>query len=696
MTKSTLQKFNWKIIIWAAIILVSAAGIYLRMADLDSDPPLYFSGHGQSLSADPDHYCYFARNKILFDKWEMYDARRWRVFEVTLMSGLCYLLFNISDISRYTANLAGVIVSLLSIFIFLLTFRKFINLNGLLLALFLLMFNKVLLVYGRLPYTENGMILCISLIFFVFVHYRQYLWGLICTGVLITLSAMAGKLFGYIIIVPVIVCLWYENRPGRYFDIFIVTGTAAAATIVWILLAYGGKLDLLLSYYTAQAVGQYGLPDALKSPITFIEKLISFGNDTRIYYNAPATALAGFFALLYILYSFTREKLRDNIPLLFLISWFVIGLLFFMPENYRPLRYVYMLFLPLAGLAAYVFSDSQSITHEKTGRRKNLFYIIMFLMIWILFEQLLFNIFYSNSFKSMYQRLVWFSAPAALLVTLLEMRFRYIRFIFHRYFKIVLLFGLIGFTLWNFGSEYLTWQKQKSYNIKEASIELGRILDQDAVLSGPLAPTMLIENRLGGLIYGSGVTDQDSSFFEKYPVTHLIVEINRSADIVEKFPSLDKPQPVTDFWIRDFQYIVVRINELTGNRRAALYQPTDFERGRYFLDNQVFDSALYYLERFQSKYPDSKQALQSLGEVYPFLGQVNRAEEVLKRACELYPRDFSVILALGAFYQIRYTISGNKKDLDLTQEIYHKVFDLNPYQTDEIMEMAKRIADYKP
>ena len=126
--------------------------------------------------------------------------------------------------------------------------------------------------------------------------------------------------------------------------------------------------------------------------------------------------------------------------------------------------------------------------------------------------------------------------------------------IFRRNFRIVLIAFIAGFALWNFETDYIKWQKQKSFNIKEAGRELGKALGEDAVICGPLAPTLLLENKLGGLIYGSGITDQDSSFFRKYPITHLIVEIDRSADIVEKFPSLDNARPVTDFWIRDFPY----------------------------------------------------------------------------------------------------------------------------------------------
>jgi len=695
VTVLKLKNLNLRLIVWLAIGIITIAGVYLRFADMTADPPLYFTGHGQSLTTDPHHYGFFARNKILFDQWELFDASKWRVFEVTIMSGFSYILFLIFGISHYTANLAGVIISLLSIFIFLLALSKVINLNGLLLALFLLMFNKVLLIYGKLPFTENGMILIISFLFFVFVNYRQNTWGKIGLGFLVALSGLTGKVFGFLMILPVLLSILYEAKPGRCKDILIVTASSVVMTILWISFVYGRDLDLLFSYYTAQTVGQYGLPDALKSPITFFEKLISFGNDARFYFNAPAAGLAGFIAFLYILLSYSKDYFKQHIPLVFLIIWFVAGQFFFMPENYRPLRYVYMLYFPLAGLAAFVFSKDIIAKYKSAEKRDYFYLIILFFLLWILFEQLVFNIFYSNSFKPLHQRLVWFSAPAAIIVTMIEMRFKFLRMIFHRYFRMSAIVFIVIFTLFNFGISYLKWQEQESFNITETSRDIGEVLGEDAVICGPIIPTLLLENNLKGIIYGSGITDQDTGLFSRYPATHIIVEEIGSWDIIEKFTGLDSTKLVATYWIRDFRYIVARISDLTGNRRAAVYQPTDFEIGRRFMEMKIYDSAFYYLERFKKKYPDNKSVLLALGEIYPIIGQVANAELIYQKAVSLYPRDFSVLLAQGIYYQARYTISGDRKFLNLAHRIYQEVVTINPYQADRIIEIASKIAKHQ-
>jgi hypothetical protein len=694
MTVLKSKSINWRLIVWLAIGIVTIAGVYLRFADMTADPPSYFAGHGQSLTTDPHHYGFFARNKILFDQWELFDASKWRVFEVTIMSGFSYVLFLIFGISLYTANLAGVIISLLSILIFLLAFRKIINKNGILLALFLLMFNKILLVYGKLPYTENGMILIISFLFFVFVNYRQNLWGKIGLGFLIALSGLTGKIFGFLMILPVLLSILYEAKPGRYKDILIVTASCAVTTILWISFVYGRDLDLLFGYFTAQTVGQYGLPGALKSPITFFEKLISFGNDTRFYFNAPAAGLAGFIAFLYILLSYSKDYFKQHIPVVFLIIWFVAGQFFFMPENYRPLRYVYMLYFPLAGLIAFIFSKDIFANYENIGKRNYPYLIILFFLLWILFEQLVFNIFYDNSFKPLHQRLVWFSAPVAIIVTLIEMRFKFLRIIFQRYFKMIAIVFIIVLTLWNFGTDYSKWQEQKSFNITETGRDIDEVLGEDAIICGPIIPTLLLENNLKGIIYGSGITDQDTGFFSRYPATHIIVEEISSGDIVEKFTGLDSTRLVTAYWIRDFRYILARISDLTGNSRAAAYQLTDFEIGRIFMEKKIYDSAFYYLERFRKKYPDNKSVLLALGEIYPINAQVAKAELVYQKAVSLYPRDFSVLLAQGIYYQARYTISGDRQFLNLANRIYQQVLTMNPHHADRIMEIASKIAKH--
>ena len=695
MSASTGHKDQYRIGIWLIIAVVSLIGLYLWLDDLNADPPMYFDGQSQSLSTDPHHYSYFARNKILFGQWELFDSGQWRIFEVTLVSAMSYILFSMFGISRTVANIPGLVCILGAICLFLAALKRELQLRSLAVILILLLFNKVFYVYGRLPYTENGMILILSLLFYIFVRYRHQSWGILLIGALIGLAAFAGKIFGVIIAVPVVISIWVENRPDRIKNILGVALSSLAVAIIWILLFYGGSLAQFFSYYHSQTVGLYGFPDAFKSPLTFFAKLINFGNDSRFFFHAPVVTLAGFIGLAFSVVFLTKNKLKENIPLLFLIVWFITGWLFFMPENYRPLRYIYMLYLPLAGIFGFMLSMPFQREDRRETKRQFLKYLMLFFLFWMLLDQLVFNIFYLGTYGTMADSIVLYTLAPAILITYLEYRFNFMKVILNRTFVIaVVSLAIIG-VIFNFGRPYRDWQQQKSFIISEAGEDLGEILGENAVVCGPIVPSLLLENNLKGCIYAVGVSDNDPNFFRKNPVTHFAIDADASGMILNKYKELTSAITTALYWIRDGKIIIVNISHLTGNREAAAYQPTDYEMARAFMQDKVYDSALYYMERFAQKYPNNKSALKSLGDLYPLNGQPDKAMAPLQRADALYPRDFSVKFALAMYYQKRFVATDDYGYRHLALQKYEEVVAVNPYQADEVNEITRWIASFK-
>ncbi|UCD94575.1 MAG: hypothetical protein JSU69_00555 [Candidatus Zixiibacteriota bacterium] len=683
------------LIFWMAAAIVAAVGVYLHFADLDLDPPMYFAGRGQSLSTDPYHFTYFSRNKLLFDEWELFDSARWRVFEVGLVSGLSYIIFSIFGISRTAANATGLVLMLFSTGIFLLVLKRTVNIRAVFLALIFLLFNKALFVYGRLPYLENGMIFFMAVLFFVFVHFRAYLWAKIIIGILVALSGMAGKIFGYMIIVPVVLSYWIDDPKNRLRNMAVVLISCLAASAVWIFLVYGSDLSTVLSYFQAQSLGMYGFPDAFKSPVTFLERLISFGSGVRFYFHAPVLGVAGFIAFCIILTSFTGERLKKNVPLIFLIVWFVAGQLFFMPENYRPLRYIYMLYFPLAGIVACAYSDRAAPGKNLGSGWGYWRHILLFSVTWIFLYQLVYNIFFSNLFEESHRLIVWLTVVPALALMLLERRAGFYKLSANKAIGKYAIFGIFAMVLISFADSYLKWDRERSFNIRQAGADLGEILGENAVICGPIAPTLLLENNLRGMIYAVGISDADPDLFRKYPVTHIAVDVGASGAMIDRFPVFASAETVAEYWIRDTKILFVRIAGLTGSEEAASYQMTDYEKGRRFKDQQAFDSAQVYFERFAERFPENKSVLLALGDVYPFNRRLDDGLEALRSASKLYPDDFYVLMALAVYYQTRSVATGEKEYLSLARVTYRKVLEKNPYHWDEIKSISGKIMSFR-
>nr|MBN2277850.1 hypothetical protein [candidate division Zixibacteria bacterium] len=680
---------------WVLIVAVAMIGIYLHVHDLDSDPPLYFTGHGQSLSTDPYHYSYFARNKILFDQWEIFDSARWRMFEVTLVSTLSYLAFSILGISRWSANLLGLILSLSAILVFLLALRRWLDARGLLLVIVLLLFDKVIYVFGRLPYTENGMIFILCLAFYIFQYYRESLSGRIILGILIALAALAGKILALVVIFPVIVSLWVQPGGHKIKEIGQVILSCGLVIILWVVFVYGGNPSRLFGFYQSHMVGLYGFPDAFQSPKALIERLISFGNDARFYFHAPVLGGAVFLSIMIIIYSDFRRILREHVPLLFLIIWFVAGWLVFMPENYRPLRYIYMLYFPLAGIVGYVYSQIQPTPSQTRSRPDWLKRLIFMIIIWVVIQQTWFNLYRYIEFESIYRRLVWISAPIAVAVSLLEWKFRIFRFLAFKRLKEFIFYAAIILVPINFFLPFINWQKQESFNIKEAGNDLAQIVGDRAVIAGPIAPTLLLENQLKGIIYAVGISDTDPDFCRNLPITHFVIDAEASGAVIQKYPELVAAQEIGAYWIRDTKVVVVRVAGLTGNPEAEQYQPGDYEIGRDFMAVGVYDSALTFMERFIARYPNNKSALKILTELYPLFNQVDKALAAAEKAVGLYPDDFSVWLMRAALYQKLYIATGQTDYRDVARKTYLEVIAKNPYQADEVTSLVNKIDSYR-
>ena len=118
--------------------LVIILGLGVRFLWLGIDPPLFFTGQGQALLTDPYNITYFARNRILFGSWDIFDYDRWVVFKYSLMSGFSYLTFLLGGVSRITANLSAVLLSLAGIVLFIFAPRKLSSAARLILSVLLL------------------------------------------------------------------------------------------------------------------------------------------------------------------------------------------------------------------------------------------------------------------------------------------------------------------------------------------------------------------------------------------------------------------------------------------------------------------------------------------------------------------------------------------------------------------------------
>jgi len=686
---------------WVLLALLFILAAWLRFIDLDADPPLYFDGYGQSLSTDPYQYTFHARNKVIFGEADPLHADQWKIFEFTLVSGVSYLLFLLFGVSRFNANLSGLLLSFLSIILFVISLKKLFGIRIALIGAVFLLFNKVLFVYGRLPYLENGLIFWLSLLFLVFVYFRHSIAGKIIIGILIALAGLSGKMFGWVCLVPAIGAYWFEDRLTFRKNSLLILSSFLGSSFLWMIISYMGSPGILTQYLFDQTIGLYGFPEALKSPITFFQKLISFGNDSLFYILSPALGIAAFWSFMSLL----RSKLKNNpviyAPVIFMALWFISGQLFLMIGNYRPLRYEYMLYFPLVELIGIMFTLPLSLNEGANKKSRVLRYILFFLLTWIFLEQFAYSIWRAIGFSETYEEkaaeTVWMMLAPAILITFMEARFNsFTELLSSKLIRISLLIFLLIWTGVDFGKDYLVWRQQKSFNIREAGRDIGEILNKDAVITGPMAPTLLLENNLRGVIYAVGISKRDTALFQKYPITHFAIDMASAAVVTKEFPQLEKGKLIADYWIRDSDVGIYKIWNAIENREAQKYTPTDYEMACSYIDSENYDSARYLTERFLDKSPKNKSALKLLSDVYSFEGEAIAALGVLKMASGLYPHDFPLLLSEGTSFQKLYIATKDDQYRAAALDCFRRVLKLDPYQADEIEALTRQIAAAAP
>ncbi len=380
---------NKSIFLYFGLILILGLTL-LHFVSLENDPPLFYVGHGQSLLTDPYHLTHAARNEILYDNWNLYDYDRWDVFKNSLISGASYLIFSAFDVSRVTANVAAIVLHLTGLLLFILSLYRFRGTKEAIFTALFLLINAMLFYYGRLPYLENGLIFLSSLTFFIFVKYYNKIWGQALTGGLIALAALAGKLFGLILIAPVLLVLIYRYRSKLLLPVMTVCGGLIVSAFLYIFAFYSENLAVLNNYYAEQTTGMYGSPPGLSSLTNFFKMLIIYGGESGIVEFAPFIILSIILSLIITAFAipFTGKFNKELLPIIFCVGWLLAGIAGLMPFYYRPIRYVLFLFLPGAALCGFAVNYVISEKIKLFLHNRYISLPLIFLALWYLFTQI--------------------------------------------------------------------------------------------------------------------------------------------------------------------------------------------------------------------------------------------------------------------------------------------------------------------
>ncbi|MBD3403120.1 hypothetical protein GF420_09520 [candidate division GN15 bacterium] len=673
--------------------LLSGATILLlivfRSSFLGADPPLELT-FSTGIYTDPPQYTLFAKQLVALGELNPFSDPRFVFFINSLVTAVATAVFFLFGIGVTTSHLTGLILSFGALLLMFVTVRRIASPTAAILFLLLAGLNYNLVVFGRFPFLEHAMTVLAFASLAVIVYRHGWIAHLV-GGLLLGAAILFGKVIGIVFLFP-FACYYAfrlaADRPSqprlswRRPLVFAIGLIALAAA--WYLAIYQPSQAQVSGYLQEHSVSLYGAPEGLESIDKFIYKLVSFGGHSKLLERmAVPGVLAVVFITVVLLPLCRKEFWRDR------VAWFNAGHVFLaamivafvgslMIWNYRPLRYQLVLIYPACAAAGIMLT---AMWHRvRPGLPKEVpwyYYLIIYPALLVVFYHLngwvvgLFDreLFYVDV------RVYIFTAMG-LFVIVLPFVLRWYRQLDGRTLKIlsrsiaaVLLIAAIANSI----SNYFWWAQRPTYTIRDTGRELGYLLNDGAVLSGPFAPALTLENDLQTVIHMFGVSNPDPELFHRFPITHLLLDQQNEDRAREDYPEvIDSSLHVATLRVGTKLIRLYNVSQSTGNPRAAAYQPTLFEEGAAMLLENRLDEAMAAMHRFNQQYPENYTGLLVIATLAQQGELWDSAEGRLKKAVEISPTNYVLNEKLATFYRDRYAAFGDPADKELGLKYYRR------------------------
>jgi tetratricopeptide (TPR) repeat protein len=552
-------------------------------------------------------------------------------------------------------------------------------------------FTAFFAMYNRIPLIYTAMILYMLVsarlwflgtkrpIFFILS------WVVIITAVLyvrvIAVALVPAFLMGHILL------FFGEGEGKRNRVVRVVTLlTIAAAGIALVLLV--GKffnlspLDIALARVKAH----------LKEDIFGDGLLVYFfnlGESGGITHYLPVVSLLAYSYIIVFIRDLFAKRLnfndgRDAMKVV-ILAWAVFGAFYTIMFKYAPPRYFLFLMPPMFILAGMTCARLLA-PEKKTDFGYGYYFVLLFWLLFLVFRVILivFSYLVSNfatfavGFRLSAGAVARFGAlveffssfylllSISLILSLLIMAVIYVidragekkggELAVRRGIRIAFVVASMACFLYYQGAIYFRWAANPHYTLVNTSRELARLVDGDAVIAGPYANALTMENGLKHIYmtFTRPKSRPPCKRFEKSNVTHLLIDSKNGLVYIERF------YPGTFECIELMETFYVRGNAvgLYRYRDAPGYEPTNFERAQGLMAaGEFIDAEKLLLESIGEGAPASAEYA-SLGKCRVMSKERDGAKEALLKAVETNPENLSAHWGLGQILEVEGDYEG--------------------------------------
>lgn len=429
--------------------------------------------------------------------------------------------------------------------------------------------------------------------------------------------------------------------------------------------------------------------------------LFNLGQSGAIFLWLPVASLMSYLYLLMFMGDLVTRKLDfadpDSVIRLMMVVWLVFGALSTILFEYAPPRYFLFLMPPMfytAGCALSRLINPPPRVEYEYGYYILLIFWVVFLTFKLLYTTLFYFIKNFDTFVvglsmtekgiARFEGIIEFFSSFYLLASLsLIMGIAVALVVFSyrrsdRYtdsgairksVRLATVGVLLILCITYQGSMYASWVVRPHYTMSSFSRELGDMLGEDAILAGPYAHVMTLENDLDAVYMSFFVPGMSSPCdrFEAAGATHLIIDVKNG------LPYLEESYPEAFECLEFVNTVYIRGNgvDLYRYTGAEEYTPSDFERAVELIRGGNQAEAIPLLEGVTAEYPRDAIPVVFLALAKQQLGDTDEAYALLLYAIELNPDNMKAYFGLANILEIR-------GDRSVAAVYYRKCLELFP------------------
>lgn len=703
-----------------ALLVVLCA---VRFVNLSADPPLRLTT-SQGVYTDPAAYTLYARSAELYGDSNPLDDERFPLFEHSAVSGLATVVFTLFGVGYAQGNTVALLFSLTTLLLLFLMLRRRASAEAAVFALGFLALNLHQYHFGRLPFLEHAMIFFGVVSFWLLLSFGSRRWGPVAAGAVAAAAFLFGKSHGVAFVATTgIFFIWKlagaanadKELGGRmvYLKRVVVPYAlgVAALCLVWYVAIGREALPVIRDYLAEQSTGLYGAPEAFTSPYNFFWKLFSLGAATKLYHRMIVASICtavvvGLFCWRWITgrRGAPRGGIFNDITVFFVI-WFVVVYVELFPWNYRPLRYQLPLIYSCCGLAGlgvgYLWRNAAEITELLRGWARPGWVRMTCggLAIWFMAMFPVYAVHYRYSvthgspfyFKDEMWVLIGLSGGVVALIFTVAAVLRAGRIkagqplVFRGVAIVTLAISLGTGAAW-----FADWLARPMFTTVGVSQDLAKALRPGAVIAGSYGPGLSHENRFQTVIHMFGVADPDTTFFERFPVTHLLVDESSRKKFEELHPDVAAgSHQIHSYHVVNRRVHLLRVAGATGNPRADGYQLSVFEKAQLVFDQRLEDPEGEILRELMFSDTINLAINMYMAGRAERAGSLQDAAFFVEHALDACPSDYNLWGDLGRLYAEMYALDSNDVYKKLASEAFNESQRINPWSARIAQEIEK-------